>query len=353
MIFEKKLISPHSLRKKFPLSNEDEKNLLSFRNESKKISRNESRIIAIFVGPCSIHHEESLVSYATKLFDIQDLIKDKIFLILRCHIEKPRTTNAWKGFLMDPNLDNSCDINLGLERSRKLFSLLTHLKIPISLEILNPFFIPYYEDLITWGFIGARTSSSQIHREIASKLDFPVGFKNNPEGSFLKAIQSMNFAKYSHTFPLINKDGVVSIIKSSGNRYTNLVLRGTDNKPNFDTENLFLANTILEKNQLNSNLIVDCAHGNSGKNVENQKNVFKSVTYDFIHFKTPLCGIMMESFIDSGSQNFRFDSPPNPAQSITDPCISLNDTKDLILSFYEDIKSHEKKLCVNMQTNSA
>jgi 3-deoxy-7-phosphoheptulonate synthase len=353
MFFEKKLKSPIALKKKYPLSKEDEKTLFSFRNESKKISRNESHKIAIFVGPCSIHNEESLISYATKLFKIQNQVKDKIFLILRCHIEKPRTTTGWKGFLMDPNLDNSCDINSGLERSRKLFSSLTQLKIPISLEILNPIFIPYYEDLITWGFIGARTSSSQIHREIASKLDFPVGFKNNPEGSLVKAIQSMKSAKDSHIFPLINQFGVVSITKSSGNLYTNLVLRGGDEKTNFDFENLFYAKTLLKKEHLHSNLIVDCAHGNSGKNIETQKCAFKSVTSDFIRLKTPLSGIMIESFIDSGCQNFRFDYPPNPTQSITDPCISLNDTKELILSFYEALKLHAKELCINMQTNSA
>jgi 3-deoxy-7-phosphoheptulonate synthase len=336
------------------LNHDDLDCIRHFKSEAKNISLSKCDKLVLFVGPCSIHDPDGLLFFAKKLKSIQNVVEDKIFIVLRAHVEKPRTLFGWKGFLVDPQLSGQSNINLGLDKTRGLFLQLLKLKIPISLEILNPIYTNYYDDLITWAFIGARTSSSQIHREIASSLDMPVSFKNNTDGNIMGAIQSMKASNLSHVFPKIDDDLILNITESLGNPYTNLVLRGSDFSSNYEKEHLFEASQYLSRHDLVGKVIVDCAHGNSQKKPDKQYEVFKEVVDDFITFQTPLMGIMLESYIQKGSQNHEKGKKVHPHISITDPCIDITALEELIFYLYEKLNQNDLySSSVYMKSDSA
>ena len=339
MILDLELPSPASLFNKLPLGHEESTFILKARNCAKQITSGKSSTLALIVGPCSIHNIESALVYAEKLKKLSDYVSDTIFIVMRVYVEKPRTTTGWKGLLYEPFLNGTDDLTKGLGLVRELFLKLAKLQMPVATEFVNPLSAIFFEDLVTWGFIGARTATSQIHRELASSLSFPVGFKNTLEGNLSLPINSIIAAKTAHTFLGINHEGVLSQHFSSGNPYCHLVLRGSDFETNFEKESIFYAKELQKKSGIYHPIMVDCAHGHSGKNPAKQKEVFRTVVGQYISDKTPLQGIMLESFLEAGNQPFELGSSTSPLFSITDPCISWAETEELILYLHEMVST--------------
>ncbi len=348
MILDSELPTPSSLLKKFQLTDSDSLFISNSRETAKQIVSGKSSKLALIVGPCSIHNIKSALLYAQKLQKLSLYVKETLFLLMRVYVEKPRTTTGWKGLLYDPFLNGTDDLSQGLSIVRELFLELAKLRLPTATEFVNPLSSIFFKDLVTWGFIGARTTTSQVHRELASSLPFPIGFKNTLEGNLSYPINSMIAAKTSHTFLTINEHGTLSQSSSNGNPYCHLVLRGSDIETNFDKESIQYAKDLQKKSGIYHPIMVDCAHGNSGKNHHRQKHAFHTITDQYIESETPIQGIMLESFLDEGNQPFELGCSLSPTTSITDPCLNWEDTEQLILSFHERIQS--QKLCVHMKT---
>ncbi len=320
------LPSPQEIISLFPGPN----NISDKRNAATAILNGEDPRLALIVGPCSIHDPDAALDYAKKLAELQKRLSH-CFLIMRVFIEKPRTTIGWKGLVYDPFLDQSNELIPGIEICRKLLCAIAQLDLPIATEFLDPLLTPYFEDLITWGFIGARTCSSQIHRQLASRLSLPIGFKNDVDGNIDRAIEGIITARSPHTFPAINLSGQLRRITSRGNANAHLVLRGSDKETNYDPLTLSFALQKLSAAHLSESLIIDCAHGNSKKDPERQKHTFISILEQK---NRAIRGLMLESFLLEGKQQ----SAINFGQSITDPCLDWQTTEALIL-YAEEIHS--------------
>jgi 3-deoxy-7-phosphoheptulonate synthase len=289
--------------------------------------------LAIVMGPCSIHDLSSALEYGRRVRALADEVESACVCIMRVYIEKPRTVTGWKGLAYDPHLDGSNDIQTGIFWARELFLTLTDLGIPIATEILNPLLLPYIQDLISWGFIGARTSASPLHREIASSLPFPVGFKNSTDGNVEQAIHAMVAACTPHRFPHITEDGTLGIVDTEGNPFTHVVLRGARTHSNYDPKSIAETIDTLQTHSLKNRVLVDCSHGNCQKEYARQKDVFHSVLEQFDRGNHKILGMMLESNLEEGYQ-YLSESPSDLkyAVSITDPCINWQDTASLIRS---------------------
>lgn len=296
----------------------------------KILNGTDSRLLLI-VGPCSIHDLDSAKEFALRLKELAQSVSKEFFLIMRAYCEKPRTTFGWKGFLYDPFLDGSCEIRKGIESTRQLLSELASLEVPTATEFLDPFTAFYYEDLITWGSIGARTASSQIHRNIASSFSMPIGFKNGVAGNISAAVDGALAARYPHTFMRICENGTPTISRSSGNPDTHIVLRGGEMGPNYDPLSVSQALIKLEEARLVPSLLIDCAHHNSNKKHDQQPIVFQSIVHQILEGNTNIRGLMLESHLQGGGQPLT--NPPSKLRygvSITDPCLDWQSTAQLI-----------------------
>jgi len=271
------LIPPHELHKRFPLLPHNKHFVLEARKAAENIMRGEDERLIVFAGPCSIHDKGIAIEYASRLKELQRKVEDQIFLIMRVFIEKPRTQFGWKGFVYDPLLDGSYEIEQGLTLSQELLLELVKMEVPVATEFLDPLLPAYHEDLITWGIIGARTSASQIHRQMASHLDMPIGFKNETDGMVDNAICGALAARHPQASIGIDKNGQICSLKSQGNPYTHLILRGANDGPNYDPISVSEAIQKQRLSGLNSRLVIDCSHGNSQKDIQKQKSVFLSV----------------------------------------------------------------------------
>lgn len=321
------LPTPREIKNEYPLENA---NFVQKSQEiAKKIYSKEDDRLCIIIGPCSIHDEKQALSYASELQGLFSKHKH-FFPIMRVYCEKPRTTLGWKGLLYDPHLDESYDFIEGIIRTRKLLIELANRKMPCATEFLDPLIVPYIDDLITWGFIGARTTASQPHRMFSSAFSFPIGFKNAVDGNTIVAVQGAYVATTPHFFPGINQDGKVSRLKSSGNPHSHIVLRGSNTFSNHDSESVQEIVKLLENYKLSKRLIIDCAHGNSQKCDDKQKAVFKEVFEQFLSGNEAIMGIMLESNIYKGSQVLKDPEDLQYGISITDPCISLEETEELL-----------------------
>jgi 3-deoxy-7-phosphoheptulonate synthase len=335
MRHKKQIYSPNTLFEQLPLTHEVESNIATLRKTAKSIFLRNDRRLALIVGPCSLHNINSAMEYAHLLKDLSDKVQDRLFIVIRAYIEKPRTIVGWKGFLYDPHLNGSDDLMQGIKLSRQLFLEFARLSLPIATEFLNPLAASYFEDLVTWGFIGARTSTSQIHREYVSSVDIPVGFKNPVHGDLFTPIHSILSSRTQHSFLGINQEGKISTIHSKGNAFTHLVLRGSDYEPNCDQKSLIRAFDTQKKLGVFSPIMIDTAHGNSGKNYKNQEALLRSLVYSSLLENPNVLGIMMESFLEEGSQSF--GSKISPRVSLTDPCIGWKKTEEIILECYKAI----------------
>jgi len=326
------LPSPDEVKKKVPLPERCEEFVFSARKQARKMLFGDPRLVFI-VGPCSIHDPLSAIEYARCFKELSEKVEKTCFLVMRFYPEKSRTTIGWKGLLYDPYLDGSHDIETGLLWTRELLVHLAALQIPVATEFVDPMTAPYFDDLITWGFIGARTSSSQPHRQLASSLSFPIGFKNATDGNLEVAIQGILSARTRHAFLGLDSHGKVAKIQSEGNPLTHLVLRGGLDGPNYDASSVDKALQQLEEYQVSSRILIDCAHDNCQKQYEKQKDVFTAVLEQILDGNESIFGMMLESHLESGQQLFQSNgSPTHSSVSITDPCIGWSLTEELLLS---------------------
>lgn len=323
------LPSPAFLRQLFPLSPFAQKQRDDFRQSASHILQGKSPRLVCIVGPCSIHDPKAVLDYAQKFRLLAEELSPSLLLILRFFIEKPRTRLGWKGMLYDPFLDGSHDIETGLKQSRQLLVQIVEMGIPCAMEILEPLAAPYFEDLLTWGLIGARTSASQPHRQIASQLPFPVGFKNDCLGRWDAAIDGIYSSQIPHVFIGLNEEGKVAKIQTKGNPFSHLVLRGKEQGPNCDTQSLDRALSDLKKQHLLPRLLIDCSHGNSGKDPLRQQIVLEEVLAD--RHRESIAGFMLESHLYTGRQPLQQElSRLRYGVSITDACLGWEETASLL-----------------------
>lgn len=325
-----RLITPAQIKEQLPAGEEQLALVEKTRREAKAILRGEDDRMLVIVGPCSIHDPKSALEYAHRLSVLSREVADRYLVVMRVYFEKPRTTIGWKGFINDPNLDESCDMAKGILLARKLLLDILDLGLPTATEFLDPIIPQYTADLITWAAIGARTTESQTHREMASGLSMPVGFKNATDGSFQTAIDAMTSACTQHSFLGIDQDGATSIIKTAGNPDSHVVLRGGRNGPNYAAEDVALAEQALRKAGLHPSLMVDCSHANSGKDPKRQPEVWKSILRQREEGNRNLIGAMLESHLHHGSQPLAQDpSTLKYGVSITDACLDWETTVTL------------------------
>jgi len=322
----KPIISPDDLINKYQINCEDVNFINSSRNTIKDILLQNDKRLMVIVGPCSIHDYDTAIEYANMLKN-EMINNGNLFIIMRVYFEKPRSRVGWKGFIYDPDLNDTYNINKGLDLARKLLLEITKLRIPIGCEFLDTITPQYLSDLVSWGAIGARTSESQIHRQLASGLSMPIGFKNLTSGDYKKAIDGILSTKYPHNFLGIDDKGVASHIITRGNETSHLILRGGDN-PNYDEEDIEMITKTLEKEQIKTGIIIDCSHGNSQKEYNRQLLVALYINRLRHQNKYPICGIMLESNIERGNQ--KISSTIKKGISITDACIDFNTTKSLL-----------------------
>jgi 3-deoxy-7-phosphoheptulonate synthase len=328
---EKVLITPRELKEKLPLPPSSAAFVSRSRQQIEAIlDRKDPRKIAI-VGPCSIHDITSAKEYALKLKQLAKEVEQEIYLVMRVYFEKPRTTVGWKGLINDPNLNNSFDVEKGLEIARELLLWLAENEIPVATEMLDPISPQYLSELITWTAIGARTSESQTHREMASGLSMPIGFKNGTSGSSGAALNAMKAAASGHSFMGINNLGQVTLLNTTGNRHGHVILRG-GNKPNYHPADIAQYEEKLRSNNLPNNIMVDCSHGNSNKDPSNQPDVLENVIGQVVDGNQSIIGFMLESHLKSGNQKIKEDlSQLEYGVSITDACIDWQTTEDVLI----------------------
>ena len=332
----KELTKPILLRQQIPLKKDLLDKIENYRLEIRNIlDGNDDRLIVI-VGPCSIHNINEAYDYALMLKELKVKYEEKLYIIMRVYFEKPRTTIGWKGLINDPDMNNSCNINKGLLMARTLMLKITELDIPIGCEFLDTISPQFYSDLVSWGAIGARTTESQCHRQLSSGLSMPIGFKNGTSGNTQIAIDAVKSSRYPHTFLGINLDSNSCIIKTKGNNYTHIILRGGRDGPNYYKENINdLINKLRENNFPNTGIIVDCSHGNSQKQYKNQEIVVENVGNQILDGNKQIKGIMIESNINEGNQ--AISDKMKYGVSVTDSCISIQKTDEILNNLFNKL----------------
>ncbi len=294
------------------------------------LAHQDPRLLAI-VGPCSVHDPEALLDFARQFQALCEPVLDAVFPVLRVYFEKPRTVVGWKGLINDPDLDGSFHINRGLHLARKVLLDVNQLGLPAASEFLDTTFGQYYADLVSFGAIGARTVESQIHRELASGLSMPVGFKNGTNGQVEVAIDAISSARHSHWFPSLTKEGTPAILQSTGNPHGHLILRGgSQTGPNYTADYINSAATALAARDLPASIIVDCSHGNSEKDYQRQAEVMSNLCDQIDQGQKAIRGVMLESNLVEGNQPVVAGQSLAYGQSITDACLSLADTGPLL-----------------------
>lgn len=339
------LLTPETLHHQFPLT-ETVGNLVSeTRQRISNILRGKDQRLLVVVGPCSIHDVKAAHEYGEKLVFLRQELKDVLEVVMRVYFEKPRTTIGWKGMINDPHLNHSYDINTGLQRARQLLLDLGEIGLPCATELLDPVIPQYLADLISWTAIGARTTESQTHREMASGLSMPVGFKNGTDGSLDSAINAMLAAQAPHHFLGINCEGLASIVTTTGNRDGHLVLRGGNKGTNYDKDSLATAAQILQGKNLPCRVMVDCSHGNSQKDHNRQSLVLEDLAQQVKQGLPHLMGVMIESHLVAGKQSISQDlSQLVYGQSITDACVDLATTKTMLYNLAESVAKKKNHL---------
>lgn len=333
------LITPEALKAALPMSPEVEENLRASRQVIEDILDGKDHRLFVVVGPCSIHDTKAALEYAQKLKALADELSDTLYIVMRVYFEKPRTTVGWKGLINDPHLDDSFKIEEGLNLGRQLLLDILELGLPTSTEALDPISPQYLQDLISWTAIGARTTESQTHREMASGLSSAVGFKNGTDGGLTVATNALNSAAKPHRFLGINRQGQVSVFTTKGNPYAHIVLRGGSSGPNYDSVHIKLCEDALEKAGVSSNIMVDCSHANSNKEPELQPLVVENVANQILEGNQSIVALMIESHLNAGNQSI----PANLDDlaygvSITDGCIDWETTATTLRSMREKLK---------------
>lgn len=327
---EQVMITPAQLKEKLPISDRALAFVQGARNTIADIIHRRDHRLLVICGPCSIHDMDAAKEFATRLKALHDAYQDSLYIVMRVYFEKPRTTVGWKGFINDPNLDGTFDVELGLHRARELLCWLAELELPLATEALDPISPQYLAELFSWSAIGARTTESQTHREMASGLSMPVGFKNGTDGNLGTAINALQAASSPHAFMGINQQGQVALLQTQGNPDGHVILRGGKH-PNYDSVNVSLAEEALEKAGLLPGLVVDCSHGNSSKDHRLQPKVADNVIHQIQEGNRSIIGVMLESNLFEGNQSS--EQPKCEMRygvSITDACIDWETTDALL-----------------------
>lgn len=326
------ITSPENIKQVFPLSEKNAEFVLCSRQQIKDILYHRDRRMMVVVGPCSIHDPKAALEYADRLAQLKSEVEDQLCLVMRVYFEKPRTTVGWKGLINDPELNGTHPISKGLGLARQLLCRINDRGIPVANEVLDPFAPHFLADLISWGAIGARTTESQIHREMASGLSFPVGFKNSTDGNINIALDAISAAGHPHSFMGINRKGTISIIETTGNPDAHIVLRGGNNKPNYYPEDIQKIETLMEKAGRIPAIMVDCSHGNSLKDPERQQEVLTQIVDQVVQGSRSIRALMIESNLNAGNQPIpNDDSQLRHGVSITDACLDWGATRQMLL----------------------
>ncbi|MDR2430068.1 MAG: 3-deoxy-7-phosphoheptulonate synthase [Puniceicoccales bacterium] len=334
-----RLLSPRQLKAALPVSERANETVATGRDEVRAILDGLDTRMLVVVGPCSIHDPSSALEYARRLAALREHLKDRLCIVMRVYFEKPRTRLGWKGLINDPFLNGTCDIETGLRTARELLCEINTLGLPSATEFLDPYVPQYLDDLVTWAAVGARTTESQTHREMASALSMPVGFKNATDGSLQVAMDAMLAAQSPHSFLGVDEDGFTAVIRSMGVTHGHVVLRGGKDHPNYEPEFVDAAASALRAAGLRELLMVDCSHANSGKNHENQVPIFRNLIAQRANGGRALASLMLESHLHAGSQTLG----KNPQElrygvSITDACIDWATTEMLLMEAAANIR---------------
>lgn len=333
------LVTPEALKREIPLSEEAERTVLEGRRTVQRILDGDDPRLVVVIGPCSIHDVDAARDYARRLRQLADEVSDSLYVVMRVYFEKPRTTVGWKGLINDPHLDDTFDIQEGLRTARRLLVELTEMGLPLATEALDPISPQYLQDCISWSAIGARTTESQTHREMASGLSSPVGFKNGTDGSLDVAVNALKSVAHPHNFLGIDQGGQVAVIRTRGNPYGHIVLRGGNGKPNYDSVSVTLADKELRKAGVIPNIMVDCSHANSNKDPSLQPLVMDNIANQILEGNTSIMGLMVESHIGWGNQKIPEDrSQLQYGVSITDACIDWPTTETAMHEMNEKLK---------------
>ena len=329
------LITPTSLKSDMPVSAAITEQI----NESREIVRNiiskKDKRLLVVVGPCSIHDPNAAIDYAHRLKKLSLLLDKRLYIVMRSYFEKPRSTVGWKGLINDPYLDDSFKISEGLKIARKLLLEISEIGLPLATEALDPITPQYLQDLISWSAIGARTTESQTHREMASGLSCAIGFKNGTDGSLEVAINAMQSAVAAHRFLGINPSGQVSIIHTRGNPDVHVVLRGGSNGPNYEKEAVLKSEQQLQGKGLDPSIMIDCSHANSNKDHKNQSKVLDNISKQIREGNESITGVMIESNIGSGNQSI--SDKLEYGVSITDACVDWDETERMLTKLAEKL----------------
>jgi len=333
------LITPGALKKEMPLSEKAAATVDQGRQAIYDIMDGKDHRLFIVVGPCSIHDLKAAREYAERLKVLADEVSDTLLIVMRVYFEKPRTTVGWKGLINDPHLDDTFDIEQGLHIGRRLLLDIAELGLPTATEALDPISPQYLQDTISWSAIGARTTESQTHREMSSGLSMAIGFKNGTDGSLDVAVNAMKSVSHPHSFLGINQQGQVSIIRTSGNAYGHVVLRGGGGKPNYDSVSVALCEKALEKAGLRKSIMVDCSHANSNKDPGLQPLVMQDISHQILEGNKSIQGLMVESHLNWGNQPIPENlSDMKYGVSITDACIDWDTTEKAIRDMRDKLR---------------
>ncbi|WP_040556729.1 3-deoxy-7-phosphoheptulonate synthase [Reinekea blandensis] len=334
------LTTPADIKKELPVSEAATHTIAEGRKAVRKILDREDPRLIVVIGPCSIHDPVAAMDYAKRLKALSDEVDDTLLIVMRVYFEKPRTTTGWKGLINDPHMNDTFAIEEGLHLGRKLLLDISELGLPTATEALDPISPQYLQDLISWSAIGARTTESQTHREMASGLTSAVGFKNGTDGSLDVAINALKSVSAPHNFLGINQQGQVSVISTKGNAYGHVVLRGGDGKPNYDSVSVSVCEEQLQKAGITPNIMVDCSHANSNKDHNLQPLVADNVANQIMEGNESIIGVMIESNLVEGNQKIPAElSELTYGQSVTDACISWESTETLLRSMRTKIKA--------------
>lgn len=335
------LMAPEILLEDLPVSDAQSDTIFGGRRDIERVIAGEDDRLVVIVGPCSIHDPEAGLEYARLLAPLRERYAEDLSIVMRVYFEKPRTTVGWKGLINDPDLDGSFSIRDGLRKARRFLLDVTDLGLPTGSEFLDPIMPQFYADLVSWGAIGARTSESQVHRELSSGLSMPVGFKNGTYGTVQMAIDAIGAAAGEHHFLSVTKQGIAGIVATKGNPFCHVILRGGTSGPNYDVESIASVSELLNQANLADRIMVDCSHANSGKNHENQPGVADALASQVRDGNQAIFGLMMESFLLDGNQKHSQSQGSEGlvyGQSITDKCMSWERTEPIFETLAEAVR---------------
>jgi 3-deoxy-7-phosphoheptulonate synthase len=337
------LVPPTILLEELPLSEAGAATVTRGRNDVVRVLQREDDRLVVVVGPCSVHDPAAGLDYAQRLRKLADEVAAELCIVMRVYFEKPRTTVGWKGLINDPRLDGSFVINEGLRLGRRFLLDLAEMGLPAGCEFLDPISPQFISDLVSWGAIGARTTESQVHRELASGLSMPVGFKNSTGGGVQVAIDAVRSAAHPHSFLGVTEQGLCAIVETTGNADCHVILRGGHTGPNYDAPHVQKVVESLRAAELPARIMIDTSHGNSSKDYRRQPLVARTVAEQVAAGEAAICGVMMESFLIEGRQELRPGVPPRYGQSITDACMSWETTAPVLHELAQAVRARRAR----------